>query len=72
MYLLDCLEAVHAKLHANPHGPALLSLFLTNFLSQANKMAEILLRIISGRMRSCVAFITKTWLVLSDQQAAKP
>lgn len=53
---------VRSRLQANPHRPALPSLFLTNARSLVNKMDEIRLRIISHRLNNCVMVITETWL----------
>lgn len=51
-----------AKLNANPHKPAIPSLFLTNSRSLNNKMDELRLRITSRCLDYCVMVITETWL----------
>uniref|UniRef100_A0A3B3I9A9 Reverse transcriptase domain-containing protein n=1 Tax=Oryzias latipes TaxID=8090 RepID=A0A3B3I9A9_ORYLA len=63
-------SGARARLHANPHRPALPSLFLANVRSLANKLDEFRLRIVSRRMDSCVAIITETWLDNNTPNAA--
>ena len=61
---------IKAKLKANPHKPAIPSLFLANARSLNNNMDELRLQSAAHSLNHCVLVITETWLDQNIPDAA--
>lgn len=63
-------RGLRAKLKANPHKPAIPSLFLANVRSVNNKMDELRLQSAAHSRDYCALVLTETWLDQNIPDAA--